>query len=341
MALKDDSASFLERLPLGRNRPVLRYGAVLAICALCFVIRWVADPVMPAGYPFVTFFPGVILSTFLFGIAPGVLAAVLCGFASWYCFIPPTFSAKFSGGVMFAMAFYALVVLIDVALIDWLQRMNRRLAAERERSRKLAERGEVLFRELQHRVSNNLQVVSGLIALQKKSISDEAARAALDEASRRLGLIGRIHRQLYDPHGDQLHIRDFLDQLGPDLIDASGKPGICCQVLVEEDFALEPDAAVPMALIIAEAVSNALEHGFGDREQGCVEITAQRTTDGMLEVRVTDDGAGLPTGFSLEQTNSLGLKLAQALARQLGGSFDLFAGRVTTALLKLPQGDPA
>jgi len=341
MALKDESASFLERLPLGRNRPVLRYGAVLAICALCFVIRWVADPVMPAGYPFVTFFPGVILSTFLFGIGPGVLAAILCGFASWYCFIPPTFSAKFSGGVMFAMAFYALVVLIDVALIDWLQRMNRRLAVERERSRKLAERGEVLFRELQHRVSNNLQVVSGLIALQKKSVSDEAARAALDEASRRLGLIGRIHRQLYDPHGDQLHIRDFLDQLGPDLIDASGKPGICCRVVVEEDFALEPDAAVPMALIIAEAVSNALEHGFGDREEGRVEITAQRTADGMLEVRVTDDGAGLPTGFSLEQTNSLGLKLAQALARQLGGRFDLFAGRVTTALLKLPKGNPA
>lgn len=339
MALKDETASFLERLPLGRNRPVLRYASVLAICALCFFVRWIADPVMPAGYPFVTFFPGVILSTFLFGIGPGILAAVLCGVASWYCFIPPSFSAKFSGGVMFAMAFYALVVLIDVALIDWLQRMNRRLAVERERSRKLAERGEVLFRELQHRVSNNLQVVSGLIALQKKSVSDEAARVALEEAARRLGLIGRIHRQLYDPHGDQLHIRDFLDQLGPDLIDASGKPGICCRVIVEDDFALEPDAAVPMALIIAEAVSNALEHGFGDRDEGRVEISAQRTADGMLELRVTDDGAGLPTGFSLEQTNSLGLKLAQALARQLGGSFDLVAGRVTTALLRLPDGD--
>jgi two-component sensor histidine kinase len=341
MALKDESASFLERLPLGRSRPVLRYGAVLAICALCFVVRWVADPVMPAGYPFVTFFPGVILSTFLFGVGPGIVAAVLCGLASWYCFIPPAYSVKFSGGVMFAMAFYALVVLIDIALIDWLQRMNRRLAAERERSRKLAERGEVLFRELQHRVSNNLQVVSGLIALQKKSVADEAARAALEEASRRLGLIGRIHRQLYDPHGDQLHIRDFLDQLGPHLIDASGKPGISCQVAVEDDFALQPDAAVPMALIVAEAVSNALEHGFGDREEGRVEITAQRATNGMLEVRVIDDGAGLPAGFSLEQTNSLGLKLAQALARQLGGSFDLSAGRVTTALLKLPEVDPA
>lgn len=341
MALKDETASFLERLPLGRNRPELRYGAVLAICALCFVVRWVADPVMPAGYPFVTFFPGVILSTFLFGVGPGIVAAVLCGLASWYCFIPPTFSAKFSGGVMFAMAFYALVVSIDIALIDWLQRMNRRLALERERSRKLAERGEVLFRELQHRVSNNLQVVSGLIALQKKSITDEAARAALEEASRRLGLIGRIHRQLYDPQGDQLHIRDFLDQLGPHLIDASGKPGIRCEVAVEEDFALEPDAAVPMAIIVAEAVSNALEHGFGDREEGRVEIIAQRAKDGMLEVRVTDDGAGLPAGFSLEQTNSLGLKLAQALARQLGGSFDLSAGRVTTALLKLPEVAPA
>lgn len=339
--MKDEQTSFLERLPLGRKRPGLRYGATLVICAVCFAVRALADPVMPAGYPFVTFFPGVILSTFLFGVGPGALAAVLCGIISWYCFIPPAFSVKFTGGVMFAMAFYALVVLIDVALIDWLQRMNRRLAFERERSRRLAERGEVLFRELQHRVSNNLQVVSGLIALQKKSVTDGAARAALEEASRRLGLIGRIHRQLYDPQGDQLHIRDFLDQLGPHLIDASGKPGIRCRVAVEEDFALSPDAAVPMALIVAEAVSNAIEHGFGDRDEGQVDISALRAADGMLEVRVTDDGAGLPQGFRLDQTNSLGLKLAQALARQLGGSFDLTAGHVTTALLKLPETEAA
>lgn len=334
--MKRGNASFLERLPLCKQRPVIAYGITVAICLAAFVIRLFADTLMPLGYPFLAFFPAVVLSAFLFGAKPGLLAGLLCGAVSWYCFIPPVFSVKMSGGVLFALCFYMFVVTIDVVLIDWLQRVNARLADERERSRRFAERGEVLFRELQHRVSNNLQVVSGLLALQRRTVDDEAARHALDEASRRLGLIGRIHRQLYDPHGEQLHVRDFLDQLGPHLIDASGKGGIACRVDVEGDFTLSQNAAVPMALIVAESVSNAIEHGFADRDAGQIDIRAVRLADGGFEVRIVNDGEGLPAGFDVTAVNSLGLKLSQVLARQLGGSFDLIGGGSTTALLRLP-----
>nr|WP_235399081.1 histidine kinase dimerization/phosphoacceptor domain -containing protein [Sphingomonas sp. SRS2] len=329
-------AQLLERLPLGRDRPMLAYGCTLAICAVSFSVRMLAEPLLPAGFPYVSFFPAVILSTFLFGVRPGILAGILCGLIAWYCFIPPYFAVKITGGIVFALGFYSVVVVIDILLIDWMQRANRRLADERERSERLAERGELLFRELQHRVSNNLQVVSGLLSLQMRGISDETARLALDDAARRLALIGRIHRQLYNPHGDQLHLAAFLTELGADLVEASGKAGVDFRVEAPEDIDLAPEAAVPMALIVAEAVTNAIEHGLAGREKGEVLIEVWQRKDGSLDIDVSDDGAGLPSGFDLATTDSLGLRLAQMLARQLRGSFILSGGTRTVARLRLP-----
>ncbi|WP_066963699.1 sensor histidine kinase [Rhizorhabdus dicambivorans] len=328
-------AIVLERFPLARERPALGYAATLGIIAVALTVRFLADPLMPAGYPYVAFFPAVILSTFLFGVGPGIVAGVICGLSAWYFFMPPQFSAKMTPGIAFALIFYGLVVAIDIVLIAWMQRSNRRLARERERSRQLAERGEVLFRELQHRVSNNLQVVGGLLALQIRSVSDSTARAALEESSRRLALIGRIHRQLYDPHGEQLDLGAFLSQLGGDLIDSCGKPAISCRIEAEPGIHLPAQAAVPIALIVAEAVANAIEHGFAAQDEG--EILVEATTaDGTLRVTVLDDGVGLPAGFDLAASDSLGLRLAQMLARQLGGTFSLEGGQRTTAKLTLP-----
>ncbi len=288
------------------------------------------------GYPYIAFFPTVMLTTFLFGVRPGIFAGVICGIAAWYYFLPPVHSFKMTSPIAFAMSFYSGVVMLNILLIHALQRINGRLIEERERNRQLAERGELLFRELQHRVSNNLQVVSGLLSLQVSDIEDDAARFALDEAARRLGLIGRIHRELYSPHGEPLHLSGFLEQLGADLIDASGRTGVELQVESDEDVAIPADAAVPMALIISEAVANAIEHGFAGRETGLIQIRLGRATDGALELKIIDDGAGLPADFDLMQSDSLGLQLADMLAGQLGGTFTLSSGERTTAQLLVP-----
>lgn len=329
-------AQLLERLPLGQKRPWLAYGCTIAICGISLSVRLLAEPILPLGYPYISFFPAVILSTFLFGARPGIVAGALCGFLAWYCFIPPFFTIKMSGGILFALIFYSAVVLIDILLIDWMQRANRHLSEERERSQRLAERGELLFRELQHRVSNNLQVVSGLLSLQMRDIVDPRAQTALDDAARRLGLIGRIHRQLYNPHGDQLHLAAFLGQLGADIVEASGKTGVDYRVEAPEDIDLAPEAAVPMALILAEAITNAIEHGLVGRETGEILIEVWQRADGSLDIDVSDDGVGLPPGFDLASTESLGLRLAQMLARQLRGSFVLNRGPRTVARLHLP-----
>jgi len=331
------SATILERFPLWRERPLLANGSAIGICVLAMFVRLLASIWIPVGYPYVSFSPAVILSAFLFGTGPGIVASILCWIFAWYCFIPPVFAVKMSPEVGLALAFYMLIVTVDIMPIRWLQRANHRLAVERERSRQLADRSELLFRELQHRVSNNLQVVSGILTLQMRGVSDSQARNALDEASRRLGLIGRIQRQLYDPKGEQLALRAFLEHLAADIVDAGGKPGIGLTVEADE-IALEPDAAVSVALIIAEAVANAVEHGFAARDSGEILIRAKYMPNGQIELLVIDDGAGLPVDFDLGSANSLGLQLARMLARQLGGEFSLAGDGRTVARLTMARG---
>ncbi|RZL28122.1 MAG: DUF4118 domain-containing protein, partial [Sphingomonas sp.] len=136
---------------------------MLAIVFGALALRIMTDSLLPAGFPYVTFFPAVIITSFLFGVRLGMVSAALCGLLAWYFFIPPAFSFAVTQGTAFALAFYVLVVATDLALVHWMQSANQQLARERELSRSLADTRELLFRELQHRVSNNLQVAAGLL----------------------------------------------------------------------------------------------------------------------------------------------------------------------------------
>lgn len=335
----DAKAGWLERLPLGREQPLLGYALSTLIVALATLLRVGAEQWMPLGYPYVGFFPAVILSCFLFGRGPGAYAGLLCGLIAWFRFIPPAYSVKFNASVATSLTFYALVVAVDVAIIHWMQRSTARLVAERERNRRLAENRETLFRELQHRVSNNIQMVASLLSLQRRETADPDAQAALDEAARRLGTIGRLHRQLHDPEGGLLGLAPFLDQICRDLVDAAARHDVTCTVDVDRTLVLDPDRAIPVALIVAEAVSNAIEHGFATRRGGTIRVALDRpTATGRATLLIADDGIGLPEGFAQEAGDSLGLNIAATLARQIGGEFRLARGPAggTEARLVLP-----
>ena len=337
---------FLERLPLLSGHRAAAYVAAIGVSIVAFGIRAAFDHLLPPGFPFLTFFPAVILSSFLFGRGPAVAAAILCGVLAWYFFIPPLRSFALGTDTAVALLFYAGVVTVDIILVRWMQQANRRLRIEREisaelalRSASLAARTELLFGELQHRVSNNLQMIGAVLTLQKRGITDPAARLALDTAASRLTLIGRIQRQLYDPSGSQIALDQFLRDLTADVVEAGGKPGITHTVSATSDLTLPPDALIPLALIMAEAIANAIEHGFANRDTGLIAVELVERAANLC-LSVTDDGAGLPTGFDVRRSNSLGLTIATTLARQLGGSFEVLDARPAgaTSMLVIPHG---
>ena len=229
-----DARSLIERVPFAIPA---RLGLlfVVAASAAAWAVRFALDANLPPGFPFLTFFPVVIIVAFFLGARLGAVTAVVCGLLSWYSFVPPIDSFQLTTNSAIAMGFYAFITTTEILLVSWMQRANRRAVAEREANAALAETRELLFRELQHRVGNNLQMVASLIALQRRNVSDVQARAALDEASRRLGTIGRISRQLYETSGDGRPLESFLCELIADVIEANGRSDVDHRIAAASD----------------------------------------------------------------------------------------------------------
>jgi two-component sensor histidine kinase len=324
----------LEQLPLLQERQALAYATALALSGLAWWVRWELDAAFPPGFPYLTFFPAVIVTAFLFGRGPGTLSAIVCGLLAWYFFIPPIHSLDLTGGTLVALGFYAGVVAVDIGLIDAMQRANQRSSLLAAEQRRLAERTELLFSELQHRVSNNLQMVGAMLSLQQRQVVDPMARLVLADASTKLQFIGRIQRQLYSTTGEQVPLDVFLRDLMADLFAADSKPGIVHRIDAEPGILLAPDAAIPLALIMAEGIANAMEHGFANQEIGMIVVSLARRGR-EIELCVFDDGAGLPPAFDLEHSKSLGLKVARSLARQMGAQFGIEKRSPSGTVLRL------
>lgn len=314
---------FVERLPLAPGRRWIGYALALVFVLIGLGMRLSLGRLLPPGLPYVTVFPAVLLSCFLFGIGPGLLAAAAGGFFAYFWFTAPTFGGIGSVNGALALFFYAAAAGVNIIPIHWLQRSNRKLARQRERNRELADTRKVLFHELQHRVSNNLQLASALLTLQRRTVADEQAVRVLDEASRRLMLIGRISRSLYDSETGRHRLEPFLRDLVCDILHASGREDIQLSLDIGCDPDLPSGASVPMALVIAESVSNAVEHGLADRQDARIDIRVAPGEDGGMTIEIADNGRGLPPGFQAEKSDSLGLRIASALAAQLKGGYRL------------------
>ncbi|MFD2579206.1 sensor histidine kinase [Novosphingobium colocasiae] len=231
------------------------------------------------------------------------MAGLLCGAFAWYFFVAPRVGPIITARTITSMLFYAGVVTIDIVLVHLMQRANRRLADARENVRllaeergQLAERAQVLFQELQHRVGNNLQMVGAVLALQLRTLKEPTARQAISDAAARLTVIGRIQRQLYSPDGRMVALDTFIRQVAEAVMASSGRPGTECRIEAEEGIDVGSESAVPIALILTEAIANALEHALPDGANGVIEIDVRREGE-LVALTVRDHGAGLPDGF--------------------------------------------
>jgi two-component sensor histidine kinase len=329
---------WLARLPLTRERPVLGLLLAAAFSLIALMLRFELDPMLPPGFPYLTFFPAVIATAFLFGLAPAILAGLLCGFFSRWFFMQPAGTLSLGGGAGVGMALYFFVIAVDITLVELMQRAFSRVARERELNRRLADHREVLFRELQHRVGNNLQMVGSLLALQKRTLTDPEGRNAIDEASRRLQLIGRIQRQLYDPGAQHASLGSFLTEVVSHAVGTAGDGAVTWRVEGDTGTSVHPDDAIPIGLIVAESVANAIEHGFAGHASGQILVALARSGD-RIAIRIENDGNPVAEGFDPAQSTSLGLKLVRSLAGSRGGTYTVKPGGLgTVAELDLPAG---
>ena len=286
-------------------------------------LRLELNGVLPPGFPYLTFFPAVILTTFVAGLWPGVLCATLCGLAAWGLFIPPAgFALAWEGAL--ALSFYIFIVAVDIALIHVMQRAVDRLKAQTDLNAELYDRQKVLFQELQHRVANNMTFVSSLLNMKRRSVDSEEAVAALDDARDRLWLMAQIHRRLYDPAALEAPINIYLQDLCEDLSRAAGVEKVTCKV-APSDVRLDLDRLVALSLLVTEVVTNSLKHAFNDRDSGAIHIDIERV-DEQLSVTIRDDGPGLPEFHEANGGRGLGRAIIQSLAAQLQATLDFPKG---------------
>ncbi len=182
----------------------------------------------------------------------------------------------------------------------------------RRRDRALLSK-DATIREIHHRVKNNLQTVAALLRLQARRSKDGAVRHALAESVRRVSSIALVHDTLSLSPEDRVDLDQIVDRLVPIVAEVASAE-IKARVRRIGSFGvISAELATPLVMVLAEVVQNALEHGYRvPRSNAEVVIGVERSAR-QLDIRVVDDGVGLPTGFSLEKGSGLGLQIVRTL----------------------------
>lgn len=198
--------------------------------------------------------------------------------------------------------------------------MNRSLDTQQSR---LKER-ETMLREIHHRVKNNLQIIASLLNLQSAEIGNPSASHALNEGRRRVLAMAFIHDELYSENDlTMIDLGHFLDGFSRFFEPEQTGYGMVSRYLESDATMIEIDQAVPIGLVLSEALANCYQHAFPEGRNGSIMIEAKTAGATEIMLKVRDDGTGLKSGGSHKP--GLGLALMEALADQLHGKVILEA----------------
>ena len=200
---------------------------------------------------------------------------------------------------------------------------------------------DLLMQEIHHRVKNNLQIVASLLNLQASRIRLPEARAEFQSARDRVRALATLHRHLY-AHGEvhTIDMRQFLVELCGQLFQAMGeRPGERLKLHIDAlELKMSSDQAVPLALVVTEAVSNAVKYAFPAGREGNVWVRLSTEGD-TAELEVRDDGIGIPAGRVETEAGTrdgIGLQLIRGFSRQLGATLDVHEDGGTQYAVRLP-----
>jgi two-component sensor histidine kinase len=192
----------------------------------------------------------------------------------------------------------------------------------------------VLLKEQNHRVKNNMQIVSSLLNLQSRRLTDETAKRAIEESRLRVQSMAILHRRLYD--GDELaevKLADFLEEVATNSLRAFGYGNIVTQFAIDE-VSLVADKAISLGLIVNELVTNACKYAFGYVNEPLLMIRCQKQDHAVL-LTVADNGPGLSDWreadshkgpVEIVRKKSFGMTLIQAQVAQLDGTYSFQTG---------------
>jgi PAS domain S-box-containing protein len=197
---------------------------------------------------------------------------------------------------------------------------------------------EVMLREVHHRVKNNLQIIISLLNLQSRQYSDPQIVTAIRESQNRINAISLAHERLFISKDiEKIDLRGYLRSLALTLYSVYKVSGERVQLDVAMgDIETDVDMAIPLGLVINELIANSLMHAFPNEKAGRISITGTQS-DGTLEVRVIDNGIGMPPGAGAQEGKTFGLKLVRLLTEQLNGTVEYLPPPGSTAVIRIQK----
>jgi len=183
---------------------------------------------------------------------------------------------------------------------------------------------EILFKEVHHRVKNNLQIIGSLLKFQAAYINDPEVTEIFKESQNRIKSISLIHEKLYQTKDlSRIEFEGYVKTLVTQLFLTFGiKPDKVTFSVNANNIFLSVDNAIPCGLIINELVTNSLKYGFPENKTGhvSVDMTYENT---HYTLKIADNGVGMPEDNEIDKPKTLGLQLVNTLASQLDAQLEL------------------
>ncbi len=214
---------------------------------------------------------------------------------------------------------------------------NQKLASEKLAAA-LAEK-ESLLREVHHRVKNNMQVVSSLLNLQLQASSDSGVRSLLTESKDRIRSMALVHEQLYRSASfASIDVGAYVRHLVENVKTSYEWTDHRIDIIVDiTGVRLGIDTTIPLGLVVNELLTNAFKYAFPNGRKGYIRVDLRREEESCLILTVSDNGVGLPPGFTLEGAQTVGLGIVQILVGQLEGSLSVLQEPETTFILNFRE----
>lgn len=192
---------------------------------------------------------------------------------------------------------------------------------------------ELLLREIHHRVKNNLQVISSLLGLQSRFISDATALDALNKGRNRVESMALIHRNLYQLEDiKHISVDQYIQELCETLFSSYNISDDQINLRTEvEAIQLDVDIMIPLGLVLNELITNTLKHAFPNGRKGELAISLRAQQNG-LQLEVKDDGVGFSPQPDIDYQNSFGFRLVKTFAQKLQGEICFPATKEGTAV---------
>jgi len=213
------------------------------------------------------------------------------------------------------------------------QKNQKQLSEQNVQISQALAQNQVLMKEIHHRVKNNLQVVSSLLSMQARKVTDVDTKEALNSSRTRVQSMSLLHQNLYQGEEiTEVNVSDYIEEMVKTIVNTYNVNDNIELNLDIENLDLDVDVLMPLGLVANELICNALKYAFVGRDKGKLDISLESQGDTII-FRVKDDGVGLAEDSLPVKKESLGARLINLFTERLGGKLDVKGSNGTEVII--------